>query len=214
MSGEYWTIPEIWPDSTVFIIGGGPSVAEMDLSKIHEKRCIGVNQAYKLGAWVNVVWFGDKQWYSGQLPDILNYHGLIITCAQEARNDKRWKRVKYVGRSRASGIESHENKRNCIAWNGNSGASAINLAYWFGAKKVVLLGFEQSLPEEGEQTHWHNDYEVRKDNHGKLHNPYRTYLKHWGQIARDAKELGLEIVNATPTTAIEEIPQVSFESCI
>jgi hypothetical protein len=207
-TNDLWEIPELWPDSTVYIIGGGPSVANHDLSRIHDKRVIGVNQAYKLGPWVDVVWFGDKQWYPSQMPVILDYRGLIVTCAQEARHSKRWKRVRWVGRSKASGIETRHFKRNSIAWNGNSGASAINLAYWFGAKRVVLLGFECKI--QGEQTHWHNDYEVKKDK-GNLVNPYRNYLKHWGQIARDAKACKLEILNATPDTAIEEIPQVRFE---
>ena len=210
---DFWEIPELWPNSTVFIIGGGPSVADVDLTKLHDKRVIGVNQAYKLGNWIDCIWFGDKQWYPSQLPQILNYKGLIITCAQEARKDKRWKRVKWVGRSKASGIETQHWRRGHIAWNGNSGSSAINVAYWLGARRVVLLGFECKLPEKGEQTHWHNDYAPKKDGE-KLVDPYRNFLKHWKAIAKDAKECKLEILNATPDTAITEVPQVKLEDVL
>jgi hypothetical protein len=80
-----------------------------------------------------------------------------------------------------------------------------------GAKRVVLLGFECKI--EGENTHWHTDYEVRRDGE-KIVDPYHNYLKHWKQIARDAKECKLEILNATPDTAITEVPQVRFEDTL
>jgi uncharacterized Rossmann fold enzyme len=199
---DFWEIPELWPGSTVFIIGGGPSILQQDLSVLHDKRVIGVNQAYKLGAWVDVCWFGDKQWYNQNLPDIKEYGGLIATCSHEANMSRRRKRVRYVGRSKSSGIEFK--LRSHIAWNGNSGASAINLAFWLGAKTVVLLGFEMQLPvdKNDEQTHWHNDYAIRKHK-GKLVDPYWRFNKHWPSIKRDAGKIGLRIINATVGGSLE-----------
>ncbi len=53
---DLWPIPKIWNKSTVFIIGGGPSLLDIDLSLLHDKRVIGVNQAYKLGNWIDILW--------------------------------------------------------------------------------------------------------------------------------------------------------------
>lgn len=214
MASEFWAIPRIWPDSTVYIIGGGPSVAEQDLTLLHDKRVIGVNQAYKLGSWVDVLWFGDKKWYPSQLPAIRKFGGLIITCAQEARMEKRWKRVRYVGRGRQAGLETE--RRTHIGWNSNSGASAINVAYWLGAKTVVLLGFECSLPENprdrNARTHWHDDYEPRWDKRrSQLVDVYSRFLRYWPIVKKDADRVGLEILNATPGGALEEFPRVKLE---
>ena len=58
-SHEMWKPPKIWKGGTAYIIGGGPSVNDADLSLIHDRRVIGVNNAYSLGGWVDVCWFGD-----------------------------------------------------------------------------------------------------------------------------------------------------------
>lgn len=54
-----WRVPPIWSGGTAWIIGGGPSVKDLDLSPIHQYRVIGVNNAYQFGHWVDACWFGD-----------------------------------------------------------------------------------------------------------------------------------------------------------
>jgi len=56
---EMWKPPKIWQGSPAFIIGGGPSVNDVDFSLIKHHRIIGVNNSYQLGDWVDVCWFGD-----------------------------------------------------------------------------------------------------------------------------------------------------------
>ena len=209
---NFWEIPALWPGSIVFIIGGGVSLLKQDLSLIHNHRVIGVNQAYKLGPWVDACWFGDKGWYEENLPAISEYGGLIVTCAATLP-EQRKARVKYVGRSKPSGIEIK--RRNAIAWNGNSGASAINFAYWLGAKTIVLLGFDMQNPDDPKdtQSHWHNDYEVRFDKKaGRLHDPYPKFMKYWPVIARDANQVGLKIINATVGGALETFERKPLEA--
>ena len=73
-SGPFWSAPEMWRDETVFIIGGGPSLAEMDLSPIHSRPVIGVNNAYALGPWVDVIFFGDAHWWPHNKKTALAHH--------------------------------------------------------------------------------------------------------------------------------------------
>lgn len=56
---DAFTPPKIWRGQTVFIIGGGPSINDTPLHLLHGRRVIGVNNAYLLGPWVDVCWFGD-----------------------------------------------------------------------------------------------------------------------------------------------------------
>jgi hypothetical protein len=212
MGNDFWPIPELWPGSTVFIIGGGVSLLKQDLSLIHNHRVLGVNQAYKLGSWVDVCWFGDKGWYEDNIPTINDYGGLIATCSA-CRPELKRVRVKYVGRGKQSGLETK--RRTHIGWNGNSGASAVNFAYWLGATTIVLLGFDMQNPEDSKdkQSHWHNDYKVRWDKKaGRLSNPYPRFQKYWPQIAKDAEEVGLKIINATVGGALEVFERKSLEA--
>ena len=54
-----WTAPRIWDGGECFILGGGPSLAAVDVGQLRGRRVIAVNQAYKLGDWIDVLFFGD-----------------------------------------------------------------------------------------------------------------------------------------------------------
>lgn len=201
-------IPELWPGRTVYIIGGGPSLARMDLTPIHSKRVIGVNQAFRLGPWVNVLYFGDCNFYDlNRKNGIKDFGGLMISSCQRIPKDG-WPGVHRVKRSKQKPYGIDTERRNSIAWNNNSGASAINIAYWLGAKRVVLLGFDMHK-EEGNH-HWHSYYKDR----GPNHNPYPRHLIGWPQIAKDAQSVGLEIINATPDSAITDFPYMPLEEIV
>ena len=200
-----WQIPQLWPDSTVFILGGGPSLADMDLTPLHSQRVLGVNQAYKLGPWVDAVYFGDCGWYAQNLTAIRGYAGLKITSCGRCP-EFGWRHVHRVRRTKATGIDSKS--RDAVAWNNNSGASAINVAYWLGAKRIVLLGFDMQL--RGERKNWHDDYR------NEMKNPelFNRHLRGFPQIAKDAQALGLEILNATPDSAVTQFPFVALKDLV
>jgi len=54
-----WTAPRIWDGGECFILGGGPSLRVEQVSSLQGHRVIAVNQAYKLGNWIDVLFFGD-----------------------------------------------------------------------------------------------------------------------------------------------------------
>jgi len=212
-----WQVPELWPRSTVYVIGGGPSLLKEDLSPLYapEKRVIGVNNAYKLGAWVDLCWFGDCSWFNHHRKSLLNFAGLKASCCPRfgGRNEK-WPAIKFLpkDKEKRNGISTRRN-RNKIAWNKNSGYSAINLAYYLGAKRVVLLGFDMCRGENNE-THWHggHNWGVPKDTRKrrKLNEPYLRFLPNTGAIAADAKKLGLDIINCSMGSAITQFPKIPF----
>ena len=205
-------IPVLWPDSTVYILGGGPSLNEMDLDLIKDKHVLGVNQAYKLGGWVDVNYSGDQRWYHWNKRKLKNYKGMLITSYPNFIPNKNNVDLLNIGRLSMDGISSKTSKSIC--WNGNSGASAINVAYWLGARRVVLLGFD--MKRQGQQYNWHNDYSTtpgRKKN-GRLKSPYRHFLKCWDQVRKDARKLGIEILNATPAGNLNHFPRVKLEEIL
>jgi acetyltransferase-like isoleucine patch superfamily enzyme len=187
-----WSVPKIWPGSTVYLLGGGPSLLNEDLTLIQEERCIGINNSCFLGDWVDVCWFGDIKWWTWHRTKLRDYKGLILTCNKKMR---KWKRMKTLARGKPQGIDSRPSH---VSWNRNSGASAINLAYHFGADRVVLVGFDMRKIDG--KKNWHDDHKE------KPHNPFTRHLKPFAQIARDAMELGLEIINVTPGSAIKQFP--------
>ena len=189
----------------MFILGGGPSLANVDLTPLHSKRVVGVNQAFKLGSWVDVCYWGDCAWYGFNLSAVRKFAGLKITSCSRCP-ELGWKHVHRVRRTKPYGIDSEH--QDAVAWNNNSGASAINIAAHLGARRIVLLGFDMQLVKR--KKNWHNDYK------GEQYNPeiFSKHLRGFPQIAKDAEALGIEILNATPGSAITQFPFVDIEDFV
>ena len=190
-----WIIPRIWPDSTVYIIGGGPSIMGMNLEVIRNKRVIGTNHAFQLYPWVDVLYFGDCQFRS--MAPLDAWPGIKVTsCGRVPLLGQGWRGIRRIGRAKNYGIE--HDKPGFVAWNDNTGASAINIAYWLGASCVVLIGFD--MHPAGKRHNYHDLYPAR----ARGYDPYKKHMRCWPYIARDAKALGMEIINATPGSAITD----------
>ena len=91
----------------------------------------------------------------------------------------------------------------------NSGFQAINLAYLFGFRRVILLGYDMKFGSNGEK-HCHPDHPD--------YNPLDATVDKWvctfNKIAPMMKELGLEVINATRDTDLECFPQVQLEELL
>lgn len=93
-----------------------------------------------------------------------------------------------------------------VHYGANSGYQAINLAYLFGAKKIILLGFDCKRGPKNE-SHHHGDHPgpLNKDM------PIHTWRKAFPQLSADLKAEGVEVVNATRDTALECFNKIKLE---
>jgi hypothetical protein len=229
-----WIVPKIWQGGDVWIIGGGPSVIKQfnipdkiaqDVVKgisqpsvyspymeaIHNKHVIGINVAYLIGTWVDMVFFGDDGFFKKHLVNLSKFPGLKVSCSPEVEGFD-W--VKYVQKDKkhSRGISSD---MRMVSWNRNSGAAAISVAAHTGAKRIILLGFDMKLDETSKQ-HWHNLYgkgEI-KDARKIKNLPFAIHLRSFPAIVQDAKRMGIEIINASPTSAIKEFRKVAVKDLL
>jgi len=226
-----WKIPEMWKGGECWIIGGGPSVPRMFgvpesviesvqnkvatlgayspyLSALHDKHVIGVNTAYLYGDWVDVVVFGDSQFYLEHAKRLLNFKGIKVSS--HPRVHSRHPGIYHIkftplDTSHPVGLTD---KRGHVSWNKHSGSGAINLAYHFGAKRIYLLGFDMKLDVNG-KSHSHAEYfREGLPKFGK-NLPYDRHLAAYPKIAADAERLGLEIINVNDDSAITQFPIVT-----
>jgi uncharacterized Rossmann fold enzyme len=212
-----WIVPEMWADETVYIIGGGPSILWTPLDAIHGRPVIGVNNAFTLGPWVDIIFFGDMGWWERERLNVLRHPGIVVTCLPGDKF-KDIKRVKQVPRDKVPGL--HIRTRNKVNWNENSGGAAVNLAVLLGASRIVLLGFDFKTDKERgfRQGHnWHNFHTG-----GPAQDIYRSkFLKGFRQMAKDLESMnaggwhrGVEILNATPGSALDVFPMVALEDTL
>lgn len=227
-----WTVPRIWSGGDVWILGGGPSIVEQFeipkeivdsvkaktdtpssyspfMSFLHDKHVIGINVAYLIGDWIDMVFFGDSSFFLEHQNGLRAFEGLKVSCAT---NTQKVPWVKFLDRdgNHARGIT--QNKR-MVSWNQNSGAASISLAAHTGAKRIFLLGFDMTL--NNNEQHWHTLYKKDKSvvKNTKRPNvlPFERHMRGFPLIAHDAKKLGVEIINVCPNSAITDFKKLSLK---
>lgn len=231
-----WRVPRMWEGADVWILGGGPSIPKqfgipdsvvqsvLDgatppsvyspyMSVIHDKHVIGINMAYRIGTWMDMIVFGDTGFFLREQKGLSEFPNLKVSLNPGTRQEP-W--VKYMSRdtSHTKGISS---KPGNVSWNGNTGAAAIGIAVQAGAKRIILLGFDMKMGDNKFQ-HWHDLYnkgQLAVNDQRRLRKlPFDRHLAGFPVIAEDAKALGVTILNACPDSAIQCFPKVSVKDVI
>ena len=80
----------------------------------------------------------------------------------------------------------------------NSGAQAIGLAYYLGAKKIILIGYDMKVADSG-KIHWFGSHPK-----GLRNTPsrYTSWIPHLKGLSDGLKKQEVDVVNCTLDTAI------------
>ena len=231
-----WSVPKIWQGGDVWILGGGPSVTKLFhipqdvidrvrqgnespsiyspyMESIHNKHVIGINVAYLIGDWIDMVFFGDNGFFLKHKDALEAWPGLKLCCSTGTGS---YSFIKFLMKDtkKAYGISANPKM---VGWNGNSGAASISVAANAGAKRIFLLGFDMTLDETNSQ-HWHSLYRGYFEEHNlkprQRKTPFHRHLIGFKTIAVDAKQRGIQIINVCPTSAITEFPKVTLEEAL
>lgn len=238
MNSSCWKVPPLWKDSYCWIIGGGPSILNQfgvpkDVSEqiqtrkiplsilatymggVLQEHCIGINNAYIISDYIDFTFFGDYGWYLVHQKELEKHPSTKVSC--NAKFGHRYYGVKYLRKKHYNGVA---NKNGCVCWNKNSGAAGINFAYHLGVKEIRLLGFDMDV-DVNNHTHWHGYHaelaraKPKPTRHkGKINLPYNRHLKCFPDIARDADNLGIKILNCNPNSQIQAFEKVSVAELI
>jgi len=191
MADGLQALTRMWLDEDVFIIGGGPSLKKFNISLLQNRRVIGCNDAYQIPMTPPMVHFGDRKWYAKHESKLTRYKGILTTSLPDFEKHPT---IYHFPR-----IE-HGFWRTALGWNGNTGASAINLALLLGASRVFLLGFDMQVDEKNGESNWHPNPLTSPTN--EIH--YARYLSSMERCAEDAKNgwPDVEIWNLNPCSAM------------
>lgn len=106
-----WQVPRMWEGGDVWIIGGGPSVPKQFgipdevvqdvikgisppsvyspyMSFIHDKHVIGINVAYLIGNWIDIIFFGDIGFFLKHQQGLASFPGLKVSCHPQMEDRK------------------------------------------------------------------------------------------------------------------------------
>jgi len=99
-------------------------------------------------------------------------------------------------------------RNGAIPMGGNSGHGAIGLAYLFGARRILLVGYDMKRGANGEAHHF--------GDHPKplTQGVPTSWIRRFDQMAEDAKARGVTIVNCTRDTALTQFPRMDLREAL
>lgn len=193
-----------WQGRTAVVICAGPSLSDDQLAVVRasDARTLGVNTAYLYAPWVDVLYMGDMMAWRVHHARAKAACPYTQMWTQDSSAAERY----AINRQRAGNRDGLG--REVIHLNGNSGFQAINLAYLWGAKKILLVGMD--MREIDGRKHRHGDHEkplVQAQQFGE-------WLHKSTKLAADLKDAGCTVINATPESALKCFPFMPIEEAL
>lgn len=206
------TIERVFEGDTAVLFATGPSLTEAVVDTVltfrsrsmEPLRLFGCNDSYRVVPALDVHYACDAKWWLIHYKELHDYHvtrGLWTQEAQMARAEYP-KLHRIAGRS-GGGLST---KQDLIHFGNNSGYQLINVAYLFGIKKMILCGYNMSV-QDGKR-HFFGDHPQGLNRSGN----YTGFVSNFNTIKPD--NLGIEIINATPASALKAFPKMSLEKAL
>lgn len=191
-----------WRDHTAVVVASGPSLADEQITLIEHSVVftIAVNNSYAKLQHPDVVYACDYLWWK------LNH----MKAKQNIPRRQLWTQDRAAAEQFQLSHIQWEGKdglgKRGLRVNGNSGAGAINLAYHFGARRILLVGMDMKPGPNGEK-HWHPDH-PKPLVQGQQ---FEEWRKKMVVLAADLKTEGVTVVNCTPGSALTCFPMGDLE---
>lgn len=196
----YATVPKLCPGGTVVCMASGPSLTPEDVEYCRGKadRVIVVNTTYKLAPWADVLCASDLRWWSWH-KGAKDFAGLKYATSTHVK----WSGVQVLRNCGGAGLELDPSG---VRHGLNTGYRAINVAVHLGAVRVLLLGYD--MKADGKKEHWHGDHPIRS------RSPYREFLRRFQTLVEPLQQLGVEVLNCTPGSALECFPKANLRDVL
>ena len=177
---------------TVCVVASGPSAASESLDLCRKYATIAVNDSYRLAPWADALYACDPQWWEHHIGAVRSGFSGELWTQDGATADKHG--LNWIQGHHNPGLSDNPDY---IHYNSNSGAQALNLAVLWGAKRLILIGFD--MKSEGSKRHWFGNHPGTLDKASD----YRDWVQKFRIIARDLKKMGVQVVNCSMNSALD-----------
>ena len=194
---------------TVVVCASGPSFSSEDAAAIaaaraeNRVRVVVVNESWRRIPTADVLYAHDGKWWAYRIADVrAGFAGELWTQDVAAARRHGLNGIKAYRR------EGLTREARSINVGGNSGYGAINLAYLFGARRLLLVGFDMR-PVDG-LSHWHGDHAAPLS----VRQPFHAWIPRFAKLAADLKADDVEVVNCSAASALTCFPKASLEDAL
>jgi hypothetical protein len=198
-----------WQGETCAIIASGPSTKRVKVDQLRGRmRVIAIKENSQLAPWAECVYGCDAAWWRNEL-GLPKYNGLRVSVTGSLT-------MSYPDIHIAKIIPHNdhlllaEKDIGTLGSGGNSGFQALNLALQFGARRVLLIGFDMS-DEFGQ--HWYGPNKGNgRTNPGSWN--FGRWRKAFDKAAQQLNGTGIEVLNASEFTSLKCFPKVTVEQAL
>jgi hypothetical protein len=192
-----------WKGRTCVIMASGPGLTQAQVEHVRttlpKPVSIAVNSTFKRAPWATIVYAGDFMWWKVYHKEVAAACPAAERWTGDQKSSQNYKinRMKCVNRPGLGLQHTH--------MGGNSGYQAINLAFLFGCRRILLLGF--TMREIGGRKHWHEDHPqplVQKI----LPDEWRHKFE---ALAKDLRRENCQVINCDPLSALTCFPMGDIE---
>ena len=191
-----------WRDHTAVVVASGPSLTLQQAILVNDApvKRIAVNNSYQILGHPDAVYACDYLWWKTNHMKVKQNipRSRLWTQDRAAAEQFQLSHIQWEGKDGLG-------KRG-LRVNGNSGAGAINLAYHFGARRILLIGMDMKPGANGEK-HWHPDH-PKPMVQGQQFEEWRLKM---GVLAKDLAAEGVTVINCTPRSALTCFPMGDLE---
>jgi hypothetical protein len=202
----FWPVPREWEGETAFIVGGGPSVLDVDLNVLRGRKVIVINSSVRAVPWADFLYFGDWRWYNEpeNQAAVASFAGRVVTVSRMVSDKK-------VLICRKTNPPAFGRERDSLMMKWTSLTAATNLAaHLIGpGGTIIWLGADGKAAADGRE--WH-------------HKPHRwppkaaRYDRHRADLAtmvEPLRTMGITLWNASPGSSYADLwPVVSLQDVL
>lgn len=190
-----------WRGADCAIIASGPSLRKPDVLAVRDRmKVLAIKKNIDLAPWADVCYGCDVAWWRNNV-GLPKYAGLKV-CGTARYISEAYPDIRIVN------VIAHEDRLlfdtpGTIGSGGNSGFQALNLAAQWGARRIILLGFD--LGGEGVHVHWYG-----RNNGTGQSNPDELNFRRWrpafAEAAVELERRGVEVVNGSSLSRMAAFP--------
>lgn len=152
-----------------------------------------INETFRLAPWADVLVANDAAWWIQRAQEALKFAGIKV-CSQTGCCP-----FPAVMELRNTGTDLRDQcgfdpDPDCVRTGGNSAYSALHIAMQAGAARILLCGMDLG----GRNWHGAHAEPLRQT----AQHTYAIWARRFESLVKPARERGIEILNATPGSAL------------
>lgn len=199
MADQFDLTQKAWVARPAVVIASGPSLTAEDCELVRQARAadlvrvVSVSNAWKYtAAWADQFYAADRRYWKAYMAAMVKAgctkDRMVTRCNVTAAAEK----IRRIRAHNKTGIGTYE-----LHTGGNSGFMGLNLAFVYGARRILLLGFDMQDGPKG-QKHFDGAHPLPL----VQAMPFKDWINKFTLAAPDLAKRGATVINCSRVSAL------------